>query len=303
MERQPASRMGKAASQDQRRHSAEYQVTFWTSDKASSAVHGQVLLWLVGTARQWGPEVLSCGEEGLMPGTQDTHLFTADDIGDILSIRVKLCDPSGGSHLGPWLLETVEILRMGDGSSWRFPAKFQQIPLTIHSDKDAILYAQDADSAGSSGSSPLQRPAKLKYSGLSDKNRPPDGGYRLTITTSKRLFAGTDAQVQVELLGVRGSSSWKPLNPGKKELERGRTDIFWQPFSDTPYLGAIQAIRVHSDNSGRFPGWYPKEVELEAASTGERWKFVLNCWIDRRRPLREFKPGSYSPPLLGQALM
>jgi lipoxygenase homology domain-containing protein 1 len=120
--------------------------------------------------------------------------------------------------------------------------------------------------------------------------------YAITVVTSDRRFAGTDAAVSITLHGARGSTSVLALTPGVLDpqathivrsrgtevdlFERGSHDSF-RVRADS--VGDVSAITLSHDGTGATPGWLPAEVQVRDCSTGAHWTFAAGRWLDSRQ--------------------
>jgi len=81
--------------------------------------------------------------------------------------------------------------------------------------------------------------------------------YKITVHTSDIRFAGTDANVFIEVLGTRGgkpaSSGRVPLNSSKNDFERGAVDVFNLTL---PNVGEVQRIVIGHDDAGAGGSWH-----------------------------------------------
>ncbi|RNA20949.1 lipoxygenase homology domain-containing 1 [Brachionus plicatilis] len=106
--------------------------------------------------------------------------------------------------------------------------------------------------------------------------------YLVTVFTSKKSFAGTDANVYIELNGSRGTSDrifLKNSRSNNKTFEVGSIDTF---EVDCPELGTIRKVKIGHDNKGLNPGWHLKEILIESKSSKRTWLCECNRWLDRK---------------------
>lgn len=100
--------------------------------------------------------------------------------------------------------------------------------------------------------------------------------YEIKVTTSWGLFAGTDARVYVNLIGVNGASTGSiRLHNSIWDFEAGRTDTFHR---DAKHVGHLKAIKVYRDNWGFFPHW--KLARITVRFNGSPlYTFYFNKWM------------------------
>lgn len=86
--------------------------------------------------------------------------------------------------------------------------------------------------------------------------------YELEVHTGSVAFAGTNANVTVQLIGSRDRTT-NPINLPHSSLnnvnafEKGQVDMFRVTAAD---IGDIQKLRIRHDNTGLSPGWYLEQV-------------------------------------------
>ncbi|XP_078368600.1 lipoxygenase homology domain-containing protein 1-like isoform X2 [Oculina patagonica] len=117
--------------------------------------------------------------------------------------------------------------------------------------------------------------------------RPENVAYSLTFKTGDMPYAGTDANVTLQLFGDKGQTEKIMLRQesGKtlKRFDRGRTDRFTVQTMD---VGKVERIRLSHDNTGPNPEWYLESLRIEIQSRDEKYMFPCNRWLtgdeDRR---------------------
>jgi len=103
--------------------------------------------------------------------------------------------------------------------------------------------------------------------------------YAVSIKTSSRKNAGTDANVFVTLIGQNGSTPEIRIDhPNYDDFERGSRDSFNLTTSD---VGVLQKVRLRHDNAGRKPGWFVDYIEVIRQADGARWLATANTWLAR----------------------
>lgn len=105
--------------------------------------------------------------------------------------------------------------------------------------------------------------------------------YNVTVVTSDKRGAGTDANVYIQLFGERNDSGkifLETSTTNKNKFERGQTDIFEIKEAD---VGELRKIRIGHDGKNPGAGWHLKEVIIDAPKLGKRWKFPCNQWLDK----------------------
>lgn len=117
--------------------------------------------------------------------------------------------------------------------------------------------------------------------------RPENVAYSLTFKTGDMPYAGTDANVTLQLFGEKGQTEKimlrQELGKTLKRFDRGRTDRFTVQTMD---VGKVERIRLSHDNSGPNPEWYLEFLRIEIPDRNEKYFFPCNRWLtgdeDRR---------------------
>lgn len=104
--------------------------------------------------------------------------------------------------------------------------------------------------------------------------------YNVTVVTSDKRNAGTDATVYIQLFGNKNDSGKIDLvasKTNKKKFERGNSDEFEIKTSD---VGNIRKIKIGHDGKGLGSGWHLKEVIIDAPKLGKKLKFPCSRWLE-----------------------
>jgi glycerophosphoryl diester phosphodiesterase len=110
---------------------------------------------------------------------------------------------------------------------------------------------------------------------------PPNFTYGLTIHTSDRWMAGTDANVTLTLTGTSGSASKTVNTQLPYRMESDDWNYVTVPSDD---LGALQSITVQRDNQGNGPDWHLDQITVESQRFGTTKHAHFDCWIDSMAP-------------------
>ncbi|CAE1314367.1 unnamed protein product [Acanthosepion pharaonis] len=98
--------------------------------------------------------------------------------------------------------------------------------------------------------------------------------YQILITTGTQRFAGTDAQVSIQIIGDQEKTSKLILKSEGNCFERGSTDLFEVKAVD---VGHINRITIGHDNSGVGAGWYLKEVVIRSYGQNKKRATSASC--------------------------
>jgi hypothetical protein len=101
--------------------------------------------------------------------------------------------------------------------------------------------------------------------------------YAVTVHTSDRRGAGTDANVFVELHGSAGHVGWTRLESGCNDFERGAVDVFKLTGAD---IGKLMSVGIKHDRSGFGSGWHLNMIEVRNETSGELAMFPCDNWLD-----------------------
>lgn len=106
--------------------------------------------------------------------------------------------------------------------------------------------------------------------------------YELTLVTADVRGAGTQAAVEVELVGRDGRGS--ACRSGLCRLAAG-ADTFARGHEDTFELRCVgvdkvEALRVRHDGSGLSPEWLLARAELRSKSRSRVWHFPFHRWLE-----------------------
>ncbi len=96
--------------------------------------------------------------------------------------------------------------------------------------------------------------------------------------TSNIKGAGTDANVFIEIHGIKASSARLKLDNKniKDQFESGKVDKF---DVNLPDIGEPKRIKIGHDNKGSFAGWHLEKVVLENNLNGNKYLFNCNRWL------------------------
>jgi len=105
--------------------------------------------------------------------------------------------------------------------------------------------------------------------------------YKVSVHTSDVYGAGTDAKIQLQLMGTEGSSTKVELNNGRGKFERSCRDELTVEASE---LGALEKISIGHDNGGFGAGWMLDSVTVSHDGPGELkgtvYYFACGRWLD-----------------------
>lgn len=98
--------------------------------------------------------------------------------------------------------------------------------------------------------------------------------YDVVVRTSEALFAGTDAEVSIQLIGTRATTApMRLFAPGRRLFESGQVDEF-RLFAED--VGALLGVWLRVRGGGLLDGWRVDWVEVD------RRRLAFDRWLARR---------------------
>ncbi len=100
--------------------------------------------------------------------------------------------------------------------------------------------------------------------------------YKIEVMTGNIKDGGTDADVYIQLIGVKRTSPELKIDNKEDNFEQGKLDTF---FVSTEDVGWIYRIRIFHNNKEKKAGWYLNYVKVTDQTTGLSWKVDFNRWL------------------------
>ena len=233
----------------------EYRITVVTADVRSAGTSAGVSVLLEGDKGR-SPEVpLESSKDDFMRGRTNVFRVRAADVGQLASLVV--CNDMKGDS-PEWCLKSIEVDSTGEGFS-RAVFSCGQLWFDQAYPK-RTLKPDGARGAGGAGTA-LGRPCD----------------WVVTVVTADERFAGTDANVYLRIIGVKGETPTLRLEATRADFERGSVDIF---NLRAPDVGEVGAIVIGHDGRGASAGWLCDSVEVVNATLGTRYFFLCGQWFD-----------------------
>eukprot|EP00873_Tetraselmis_striata_P010472 jgi/Tetstr1/430736/TSEL_020527.t1 len=236
-------------------HLAVYDVTVVTSDERGAGTDADVSIVLTGSAATFGPYKLDARAEHFERGTTDVFTVEAEDVGELQQLEVI----QDGTGMGAaWLLASVEVYNRATGARVFFPCN--QWLDKKHGLSRTLTPGRSVESTGCT--------------------------YKLEIKTSDVRGAGTDANVQVKLIGEKAEAGPVKLTAkqtayGSRNLfERNQLDVF--TIKALPDTGHLSALEIGHDGAGLGAGWHLAEVHVHNLTTGEKAHAIADKWLDSK---------------------
>lgn len=102
--------------------------------------------------------------------------------------------------------------------------------------------------------------------------------YKVTVHTSDIKFAGTDANVSINIFGSAGNTGEQSLSNSKNNFERGKVDVF--SLKGLANVGGLTHVVIGHDNSMLGAGWHLNQVWQKLFPAPRVW-FITNVmeWL------------------------
>jgi hypothetical protein len=114
-----------------------------------------------------------------------------------------------------------------------------------------------------------------------DKNGP-NREWRITFYTGNKIWAGTDSDIFLELIGDNGNSPILPLNPHKMQLEAQSVDTFSLGNLDGRNIGLLRSIVIVKQYSYDFFNDWQLVKAVVTDPNDKKYVFVCKCWFNSR---------------------
>lgn len=249
-----------------------------TTDERGSGTDAAVFIKLIGESGVTDNIVLESGADDFERGATNEFKIQTKDIGKLVKIRIG----HDGQGLGAgWHMDTTEVEDEDNRENYVF-----ECHRWFDEDQDGGLIVREllpGSSAGGGGG-----------------EAGPDGKvtYEIEVHTGTIRGAGTDANVDIEIIGDEDFTGKMKLENSKNNFEKGKVDKFKMNLVD---VGPLQKIRIGHDNKGMTGAWFLDKVVIKKSNSDDMWEFGCNRWLakdeDDGAIIRELVPMS-APPLL-----
>lgn len=113
--------------------------------------------------------------------------------------------------------------------------------------------------------------------------------WTITFSTGRRMWAGTDSNIYIELIGDKDKSEVISLIPSKTQLEAKSVDSFKLGDLQGRNIGSLKSIIIAKQYTvGLFSDWELVEAKV-FDSDGNIYEFKCNCWLTNQRNKRTLK--------------
>ncbi|KAL3842214.1 hypothetical protein ACJMK2_020253, partial [Sinanodonta woodiana] len=231
-------------------------VSVKTSDTKYAGTDSKVYICLYGNMGKGKTEEVPLDNKGnpFEQGHVDTFKVSLDDVGKPYKLRVYH-DNSG--RLAGWHLDTIEM-ENDKKERYTFPCN-----RWLAKDEDDGSCVRELPATGPGIKKPL----------TVDK-------YLVQVHTGKKLSAGTNANVYINIFGERGDTGIRYLTrskTNKDKFESGKMDEF---EIEAVSLLKLKKIRVGHDGTGVGAGWFLGKVVVKQMQHPEYdTEFTCNRWL------------------------
>ncbi|XP_063398724.1 lipoxygenase homology domain-containing protein 1-like isoform X1 [Mytilus trossulus] len=238
-----------------------YNVYVKTGDESGAGTDANVHIKIFGSKNDTGELKLRTTENTsnkFEKGRTDHFKLEASDIGKIKKIRIGHDD---SKPFASWLLDEVRI---------DIPSRGEQYVFACH----RWLGKDSEDNL-----------SEIEIEPSFKEDREKRIPYEVTIWTTDKRGAGTDANVFLQLYGVDGKTEKTQLRNRSDNFERGQKDIFKIEALD---VGQISKIRIGHDAKKLASGWHLNKVLIRRrprAGTKKRQKKKGPTEQERRKEI------------------
>ena len=244
-----------------------------TSDERGAGSDAAVFIKLIGESGVTENIVLESGANDFERGEINEFKVQTKDIGKLAKIRIG---HDGKGFGAGWHMDNAEIEDEDTREVWKF-----ECHRWFDEDQDDGLIVRDL----------------LPGTGVGGAAAP-DGKvtYEIEVHTGNIRGAGTDANVNIELIGEKDFTGMFKLENSKDNFEKGKIDVFKFNLAD---VGPLQKIRIGHDNKGLSSAWFLDKVVVKKSNDDNVWEFGCTRWLakdeDDGATIRELVPATAAP--------
>lgn len=246
----------------------EYVVKVYTSDVRGAVTTSTVSIELVGSEGAIGPYPLDEGE--FDRNSVDRISLRAPDIGELSQCIVSI---DGKGWRPDWHCAQLEIFSSATGENYVFPCN------KWFSEKE-------------------QKGGKLKRNllqGIGEKGV--DEGkrnYKISVYTTDRSGAGTDASVTLTVKGNKAAIQDEPLENTGNTFGRGQEDTFFITSDDIADVSEegewlLEEVAIETDGGFWSPKWHLSHFTILDPALNIEATFRCHGWIDKKNRRRMWR--------------
>uniref|UniRef100_A0A8C7S9W1 Lipoxygenase homology domains 1b n=1 Tax=Oncorhynchus mykiss TaxID=8022 RepID=A0A8C7S9W1_ONCMY len=245
-------------SDGQRLYNVSYHVSVKTGSVSGGSSNSTVFAKLYGEKGDTSKMMLVVSDNNLRNyfevGRVDVFTVETFDIGQIS--RLMIGHNNEGMNAG-WFLDSVQIMVPTSGSQYMFPSHRWLCKDEADGKTEVVIYPSEI----------------LDIKQLIN--------YEITVVTGDVSFAGTNANVFIQIYGGKGKTEVINLASRSNNYERATTEIFKEDvFTITAIeLGPLRKLRIRQDNAASYSSWYLDRVEIVDTKDDTTYYFPCNRWL------------------------
>uniref|UniRef100_A0A8C7H135 Lipoxygenase homology PLAT domains 1 n=1 Tax=Oncorhynchus kisutch TaxID=8019 RepID=A0A8C7H135_ONCKI len=224
-------------SDGQRLYNVSYHVSVKTGSVSGGSSNSTVFAKLYGEKGDTSKMMLVVSDNNLRNyfevGRVDVFTVETFDIGQIS--RLMIGHNNEGMNAG-WFLDSVQIMVPASGSQYMFPSHRWLCKDEADGKTEVVIYPSEI----------------LDIKQLIN--------YEITVVTGDVSFAGTNANVFIQIYGGKGKTEVVNLASRSNNYERATTEIFKIEASN---VGKIFKVRIGHDEAGIGSGWFLEKVYVK----------------------------------------
>uniref|UniRef100_A0A8C8JS96 PLAT domain-containing protein n=1 Tax=Oncorhynchus tshawytscha TaxID=74940 RepID=A0A8C8JS96_ONCTS len=224
-------------SDGQRLYNVSYHVSVKTGSVSGGSSNSTVFAKLYGEKGDTSKMMLVVSDNNLRNyfevGRVDVFTVETFDIGQIS--RLMIGHNNEGMNAG-WFLDSVQIMVPASGSQYMFPSHRWLCKDEADGKTEVVIYPSEI----------------LDIKQLIN--------YEITVVTGDVNFAGTNANVFIQIYGGKGKTEVVNLASRSNNYERATTEIFKIEASN---VGKIFKVRIGHDEAGIGSGWFLEKVYVK----------------------------------------
>ena len=217
--------------------------------------------------------------------TSDLFFFESGDLGEITHARVGLApregvddekDPIRQCHLHQIIISKLPGAQTEYVFTCNHWLSLPGTPKRKSYRKLAVTMSQPFNP---------EYPARIRSTPTVKSKTPTLTKYLIDVKTADKFAAGTDSNVFITLFGKTSDSGKQALVKSNENLfERNELSSFELELTD---IGTLTKIKIETDGAGLGASWCLDHVAVTNQSTGDKYTFLCNEWIDKKKGNKE----------------
>ncbi|XP_052769598.1 lipoxygenase homology domain-containing protein 1-like isoform X2 [Mya arenaria] len=218
----------------------EYAIEVYTANKKMAGTDSSIFITLFGqygTSKKILLKDTTSDKKLFEKGSIDKFAFRMNGIGELKKIKIE---HDGKGFAAGWYLDKI-IIRDSERP------------------KDTYYFMYGGWIAEDEGDGRLWREIPAKKKLPKELHSGTDTKYVISAKTGDIRYAGTDANVFIQMVGEKGKTKQLPIDNPKNNFERNMTDIF---EVNAVNVGKLQHIIIGHDNANPGAGWFLEKVTI-----------------------------------------